>query len=216
MAVISDVPVELIADILAHTLYVPPSDFLRFPNRLSFERPAPALRSAQALLVCKAWYRLGVVSLYENLRMHHPEHVRTLAELFELAPEIGRAVRRVRLEGVEWAGIQDVLKATPHLGAVYLAVRTPHEVNLADLRVALEGINPAHLLIEEEGLRRSYYLDTFEVMLRMCAQHWSNLVRGLVSLEACYHAYLLSSEAYRPLQRPVLHHRSLFYDERAT
>lgn len=200
MTVISDVPIELLADILAHTLHVPPTEFLSFPNRLSFERPAPAARSAQALLVCKAWYRLGIVSLYENLRIHHPEHVGTLASLFELAPEIGRAVRRVRLEGVEWAGIQRVLKATPNLGGVYLAVRTPHEVNLADLRVALEGINPTHLLIEEEGLRRSYYLDTFEVMLRMCSQHWSNVVSSSVPAEACECAYPLSPEAYRPLQ----------------
>ena len=179
MAVLADIPTELLIDILAYTLHIPPAQFLRFPNRLSFERPVAVTRHAQTLLVCKAWYRLGVLFLYENLRIHRPEHIQTLATLFELAPEIGRAVRHIRLEGVEWAGIQDVLKATPSLHSVYLAVRTPHEVNYSDLRTALDRINPTHLLLEEEALRRSYYLATFEVMLHSCASKWSNLVSYL-------------------------------------
>ncbi|GJE91942.1 hypothetical protein PsYK624_080940 [Phanerochaete sordida] len=146
-------PEELLREILSHALLVSPVHFFGFPRdgRIS-RRPPP--RHSQLLLVSKRWNRVGTPLLYESLEVSWWGETAKIASVLRARPELGRAVRCLRLEERFGKDMVHIAKHTPNVHSLYINIRAirPGDT-VSGVPKALPLWNPVSLYLEEQNFR---------------------------------------------------------------
>lgn len=155
------IPEELLREILSYSLRVHPKEFLSFRQDCEaiFMVPTPEpttketekLPASHLMLVSKRWLRVGTPLLYESVKVSTPAHLSTLRTLLSSSPEVGHAVRNLRLERVYNTELEPTLGHMPNLCALYLYVGVPSSCsNLGLLRV-LPKLQVHNLYVDWQG-----------------------------------------------------------------
>ncbi|GJE91945.1 hypothetical protein PsYK624_080970 [Phanerochaete sordida] len=182
----ASLPDEILHEILSYSLSVPHDEFLRFHDDTSagwLEQPIH--RHAELLLVSKRWLRVGTPLLYRYLRLSTPAHTAAVANLFRAHPEIGRAVRGLRLEGGLGKDLALVAQHLPNLHSLALSLRMKSTVSVAGLKKALPLFSPVHFYLAH-GYRRENkkVIEVRKLLFDYIKNKWTSLQS--VDLADCF------------------------------
>ncbi|GJE91801.1 hypothetical protein PsYK624_079520 [Phanerochaete sordida] len=139
----SDLPEELIREILSLCLTISPTEFFRFPTLA--DHPDRTSRTAGLLLVSKQWLRIGAPLLYASLKLSDASHATAVAALLAADPSLGAAVTSLCIEGDCGAGLAIITKHTPRVARLYLSVDRASNLGAAHLAAALAHLRPREL-----------------------------------------------------------------------
>lgn len=85
------------------------------------------------------------------MRLSTPEQVQIFADVLCSNPDIGRAVRHVRLEGGYGRAMETVFKHVPNVETVYVDVYVPVKGRTVGLVRGLSLINPTRLYLHDHS-----------------------------------------------------------------
>ncbi|GJE89698.1 hypothetical protein PsYK624_058040 [Phanerochaete sordida] len=181
----AQLPEELLREILSLLLSVSEADFCKFPDngcppwmsqqprgRQSY-RPPPI---CDVLLVSKRWLRVGTPLLYESVHVWSPEHVKAIAAVLRANPGVGKAVRRLRIEGGCGKELYTIVKHAPNVDTLYICLHVKASEGIAGLRKALPLMRPQKLYWLHRGLTLNKAAVEAKALLEKCiAEIWTSL-----------------------------------------
>ncbi|GJE97710.1 hypothetical protein PsYK624_139310 [Phanerochaete sordida] len=142
-------PDELLHEILSYNVKVLRSDFLELDRDRHRWVVGPS-RNSDLLLVSKRWLRIGTPLLYECLQLTKPEHTSSVATLFRAQPNVGLAVRCLRLQGGLGRDLVHVAKYTPKLQHLLLDPQIKSADSIAGLKKAFPLFRASDLYLESD------------------------------------------------------------------
>lgn len=131
------------------------------------------------LLVSKRWLRVGSPLLYESVVLRTSSHTRTVATLIRQNPNLGRAVRQLKLFGGYGRDLHAVITAAPNLETVYLNMSMKSSDSLAGIKKAFSIMKPTRLYIEDRPARRNKKSIELYNLLAENMGKWSSLASHL-------------------------------------
>lgn len=127
-------------------------DWTTIQELIAIEPPERPGVNVTTLLVCKQWYRVGMPLLYESVVVDDTVQLKTLATTLTNRPELGRAIRRLRLAHAFGKDLVTVLSLTPNIHTLAISVYVSSKESVAGLRKALVKsrmvATPTRLLIQ--------------------------------------------------------------------
>ncbi|GJE89701.1 hypothetical protein PsYK624_058070 [Phanerochaete sordida] len=136
-------------------------------------KPPP---SCSALLVCKRWLRVGTPLLYESLSIWSPSHTKAVAALIRSNPIVGKAIRRLRIEGGCGKNLHTIVRHAPNVHTLYICVHVKASEGIAGLRKALPLLQPRKLYWQHSYLRSNKPATEAKELLQKCiAGGWTSL-----------------------------------------
>ncbi|KAJ6500839.1 hypothetical protein C8R45DRAFT_1071358 [Mycena sanguinolenta] len=140
-------PDEIISEILSPALKVP-DELFRDNSRVSpFAKNS---ESASAyLLVCKSWLRVATPLLYHTVILRSKAQAKALSIVLAGNKELGRFIKKLRLEGGYGPPMHIVLKCSPNISDLFLSFIIYSSDNTSGLCKGLELISPARLIIND-------------------------------------------------------------------
>ncbi|KAJ7155097.1 hypothetical protein C8R46DRAFT_960240, partial [Mycena filopes] len=114
-------PDEIIAEILSPALKVPEHLFADLSSKSPFAKYS-SVPSSAALLVCKAWLRVATPLLYNVVVLRSRGQARALYDALRTKPELGRSIKRLRVEGGFAKIMQSVLNYAPNITDLFLSL----------------------------------------------------------------------------------------------
>ncbi|GJE97700.1 hypothetical protein PsYK624_139210 [Phanerochaete sordida] len=172
------IPEELLREILLHNILPLHSDFLRFHefDAVHYKLP-PISRCSHLLLVNKRWNRVGTPLLYECLRISTFQHLWTVAKVLSADPQLGQAVRCLKLEGGFGRLLVTVAEAIPRVHSLHLVLRMPAGTVISGLGQALELLPDLTMLhIELESQLTGKKVTEARTLLYACIKdRWTSL-----------------------------------------
>lgn len=183
---------ELLREILRYLLVPPYADFLRFPNNdaiprwsadwtvddwwdasLGVEERVERARPADVLLVCKTWLRIGTPLLYECVSVWAPRHTKAVAALLTREPQLGCAVRCLRLEGGMGKALATVVKHAAGFHTLYVSLHVKSSEGVVGLQKSAALMNPRALYIHGgPSTHNKWYYDAAMVIEDAIADQW--------------------------------------------
>ncbi|GJE91921.1 hypothetical protein PsYK624_080730 [Phanerochaete sordida] len=176
-------PEEIIAEILSQGLFISHADFLLLNLLVDRAPPPRKSRNAHLLLVCKQWLRLGTPHLYACVRLQTAEDTASIAALIRTHPEIGSAVRCLRLEGGHAPGLVDIARLAPNLRGVYIDVPGVRGEDMRALEDVLPLLRPVTLSIQETGHVGESVTGARRLLNKHIQETWTSLRSVSVSEE---------------------------------
>ncbi|KAF7367512.1 hypothetical protein MSAN_00814200 [Mycena sanguinolenta] len=169
-------PEEILSEILSVALAVPDEVFSdNGPDPSPFatlEEP-----SSSFLLVCKAWFRCGCRQLYKVIVLRSTAQAKALAQVLSNTAELGQYVEKLRVEGGYGASMRTILKCSPNISHLFLALDITAGDATTGLCDGLPLINPTCVI-----LRHKCYTYLNNKMMRNltstlgdCFSRWDNL-----------------------------------------
>lgn len=178
---IEHVPDELLCDILSLILHVPNIEFFAWPDirrGLHEDLPEDYVPPSHVLLVCKHFLRVGTPLLYNAVRIVSQDSTRAIAEFLRTHADIGRNLRRLRLENGYGREMELVVKHTPNVEELYLYPDVKIRYSIVGIRKALLMLNPTHLWVERGWLKPNKHSAVLHpVLYSVLRSHWTKLVR---------------------------------------
>ncbi|KAF7296533.1 hypothetical protein HMN09_01060200 [Mycena chlorophos] len=167
-------PDEILSLILSPALTVPDRDFASTAPVSPF---ATYSESASAyLLVCKSWLRVATPLLYHVVVVRSKAQAATLARaLLQKDLNLGRFVKKLRLEGAYGAPLLTVLKNTPNLTDLCLSLTIYAVDNVAGLCTGLPLVNPTRLILQRPDGRPNKNKTALMSALVACIPSWTHL-----------------------------------------
>lgn len=153
-------PDELLREILKYCLHISPVHaFLLDPawqwynHHTEYEAPLLMPRS-DPLAVSKRWLRVGSPLFYQTVILYSTAQVRQLAQLFRAHPELGAAVRNLRLQAGFGKDLVTIVKHAPNVRALAVNMEaTASESTVGILRV-LPLLNPVRFYLHGSATPR--------------------------------------------------------------
>ncbi|KAF7326194.1 F-box domain-containing protein [Mycena kentingensis (nom. inval.)] len=144
----NSLPDELISEILSPALKVPDHVFSDTSTVSPFARYTES--TSAYLVVCKSWLRVATPLLYNVVILRSKDQAKALACALAGNRELGRFVKKLRVEGGYGAAMHTVLAAAPNITDMYLTfvVWTPDTVD--GLCKGLSLINPSKLILRDQ------------------------------------------------------------------
>lgn len=184
-------PEELLRNILSYNLIIDPDTFLAFPRtgypRWQAGQKDTGSRKHQApafhvLSVSKRWLRVGTPLLYECVTVATLEHTRRLADFLQKHPEVGKAIRHLRLEGGMGRELFQVARWVVGLQTLYVSLHVRASESVAGLAKALPVLKPRVLRLHGTGynlpnVRQNNAYHEIYAALAMNIRFWPSLVR---------------------------------------
>ncbi|OBZ71264.1 hypothetical protein A0H81_08748 [Grifola frondosa] len=186
-----NLPEELLSDILSHLLILPSTSFCSFSTHATFASSARSSTS-DLLLVSKKWLRVGTPLLYEAVVLRTSSQVRKLASVvrkpeggrtarsLEIGREVGRIVRRLRVEGGHGKSLVVILNSTPNLHTLFLSldlVSAGTRIPIDEWSACLEKLKLHHLLLQSFKKLSNFNTKNFREAVSTCISRWSALTR---------------------------------------
>nr|GAT55208.1 predicted protein [Mycena chlorophos] len=168
-------PDEILSLILSPALTVPDRDFASTASLSPF---ATYSESASAyLLVSKSWLRVATPLLYHVVVVRSKAQAATLARaLLQKDLNLGRYVKKLRLEGAYGAPLLTVLKNTPNLTDLCLSLTIYSADNVAGLCAGLPLVNPTRLILQRpDGRSNKNKAALTGVLVASIASPWTHL-----------------------------------------
>ncbi|KAK7036063.1 hypothetical protein R3P38DRAFT_2910408 [Favolaschia claudopus] len=177
----TSLPDEIISEILAPVLRVPDEMFSDIKSEVS-----PFAGSSQSvcslLVVCKPWLRVGTPMLYDTVILRSKAQAEALAITLNSGEDLGRFVKKVRLEGGLGKQVDKVFRCTPNVTDLFLSANIRSTDNVSGLVRGLPLINPKRLIFLDEGRWR--WNICMATLIRGVAENmanWSNLTTLVLS-----------------------------------
>ncbi|KAK7001539.1 F-box domain-containing protein [Favolaschia claudopus] len=169
-------PDEIISEILSPALNVSDERFA------ATERISPfatySVSSSAYLLVCKAWLRVATPLLYRVVVLRSTSQANALEETLQDHPELGRFIKKLRVEGGYGPAMHTILQAAPNIQDLFVSLSIWSTDRTAGLRNGLALLNPRRVIIDDPSARdppHNKQLDNLMQTLWACIRTWDNL-----------------------------------------
>ncbi|KAJ7681522.1 hypothetical protein B0H17DRAFT_1076266, partial [Mycena rosella] len=177
----SRIPDEILNEILSPALKVPEEAFSA-PST-GFQSPFYRDESSSAfLLVSKSWLRVATPLLYNVVIIRSKAQAQALAIVFRANPDLGRFVRKLRVEGGYASSMHKILQTSKNITDLFITLDMPRSDNTCGLCRGLPLIDPARVIIH---CSPTYYTrrggGKLVDVLTECIQKWKNLSVAQVS-----------------------------------
>ncbi|KAK7024061.1 F-box domain-containing protein [Favolaschia claudopus] len=142
----NSLPDELISEILSPALKVADHVF----SNTSHVSPFAAYGESTSayLLVCKSWLRVATPLLYSVVVLRSKAQAKALAAALSGNPELGRFIKKLRVEGGFGPAMQTVLRCSPNVTDLFLTLEIYSSDNVGGLCKGLGFINPSNLILQ--------------------------------------------------------------------
>ncbi|KAK6977493.1 hypothetical protein R3P38DRAFT_3123259 [Favolaschia claudopus] len=169
-------PDEIISEILSPALNVSNERFA------ATERISPfatySVSSSAYLLVCKAWLRVATPLLYRVVVLRSTSQANALEETLQDHPELGRFIKKLRVEGGYGPAMHTILQSAPNIQDLFISLCIWSTDRTAGLRKGLALLNPRRVIIDDPSAcdpPHNKQLDTLMQTLWACIRSWDNL-----------------------------------------
>ena len=179
-------PEELLREILVYRLSQDERYFCSFPEngcpRWMDRRPSRTRATARSrtnvLLVCKQWLRIATPILYEKVSLWYPEGTKAVAALVKSSPEVGRAIRYLRLEGGMGKDLHTIIKGAPNIHTLWITPHIRSSEGIAGLRKSLALLQPRnlYLLLSRHLKHNKSSTEAQGLILSAISSTWKELV----------------------------------------
>ncbi|KAF7288970.1 F-box domain-containing protein [Mycena indigotica] len=143
----STVPDEILSAILHPVFDVPDSEFSA--------HFAPVLQPRwRYLLVCCAWRRVGTPLLYRVVILKSKAQAKTLSTTLSASPELGRYIKKLRVEGGYGALMLPILRHAPRITDLFLVVDIVTPEKTEGLCAGLSLVSPRRLILRSGEYHR--------------------------------------------------------------
>lgn len=173
----SQLPDEIIKEILSPALYVP--DYA-FSSTCEYSNPFAnyELSTSTILVVCKSWLRVATPMLYETVVLRSKAQAQALAFALKENEPLGRFIRKLRVEGGYGACLHEVLRRSPSLTDLWLSTGLFSNESISGYLKGFHLVNPGRLVVVDRnsktsGIRRKIY----EALAEAVRHSWTSLVR---------------------------------------
>ncbi|KAJ7483901.1 hypothetical protein B0H11DRAFT_2279620 [Mycena galericulata] len=170
-------PDEIISEILSPALKVSEEMFSDIREKSPFASSSAS--SSAALLVCKAWLRVATPLLYHVVVLRSKAQAYALQAALRLNPDLGRFIKRLRLEGGFGAPVHQILQKTPNITDIYISLLLYASDSSDGLIRGLPCINPTRIIIFDNILKhgplKNKQVTGLISAIEKCAEKWSNL-----------------------------------------
>ncbi|KAI5885167.1 uncharacterized protein SCHCODRAFT_02594511 [Schizophyllum commune H4-8] len=148
----ADLPDEILKEILSLVMSVPDEDFLHGNHGDDFFAGSPFARygkvsTSTLLLVCKGWLRVGTPLLYHTVVLRSTAQAQALELALAQTPQLGKFVRRLRLEGGFGDHVRGACVKCPNIEELVLLFDYEARDSTAGIRKALKQMNIKHLVL---------------------------------------------------------------------
>ncbi|GJE97699.1 hypothetical protein PsYK624_139200 [Phanerochaete sordida] len=188
------IPEELLREILLHNILPLHSDFLRFHEVYAGHYQLPPIsRCGHLLLVCKRWNRIGTPLLYECLRISTHQRAAAVAKVLHANPELGQAVRCLKVEGGFGKGLAPIGKALPRVHSVHIVLRMKSGESILGLEQALKlflGLTTLHIELESQHNNKT--VTEARTLIYECIKDYWLSLRNVGISDAYYDAAALA------------------------
>ncbi|CAK5263985.1 unnamed protein product [Mycena citricolor] len=170
-------PDEIISEILAPALEVSEQNFCYIgtdasPFVIYTESPRAYL------VVCKAWLRVSTPLLYHTVVLRSKAQSKALARTLVQVPELGRFIKRLRIESGYGTYMRPIIQAAPNISDLFLSLDIYTTDNTDSLCQALASINPERLILQETNKKLTNKMFTKLLWaLEEIIPHWKRLTR---------------------------------------
>ncbi|KAJ7041540.1 hypothetical protein C8F04DRAFT_947020 [Mycena alexandri] len=170
-------PDEIISEILSPVLKISEEMFSNIEHHDISPFASPAVSSSATLVVCKAWLRVATPLLYHVVVIRSKAQARALERTLRDSPDLGRFIKRLRLEGGFGPAMEHVLDAAPNLTDIFLSLQIHAPDSTAGLLHGLPRINPTRMILWDDHtviLRNKHLKDLMQV-LETFVMKWNKL-----------------------------------------
>ncbi|KAJ7081615.1 hypothetical protein B0H15DRAFT_453347 [Mycena belliarum] len=171
------IPDEILHEILSPAIQVPDEAFS--VSATSSDSPFNSIveSSSAFLLVSKAWLRVGTPLLYHDVILRSKAQAQALASALGSNPDLGRFIRKLRVEGGYAISMHKILKNSRNITDLALAPAFLRADNACGLRRGLPLIDPVRVVLHHRhssdgriGMNRE-----LADVLGDCIRKWKNL-----------------------------------------
>ncbi|KAF7296563.1 F-box domain-containing protein [Mycena chlorophos] len=168
-------PDEILSQILSPALTVPDRKFTSTESLSPFATYSEP--SSAYLLVCKAWLRVATPLLYHVVVIRSKAQAATLARtLLQKDLNLGRFVKKLRIEGAYDAPLLTVFKNTPNVTDLYISLASIYASD--DIEGLCQGIaliSPTRLILQSPGGRENKSKTALIKAIAMAIPLWTHL-----------------------------------------
>ncbi|KAF7290720.1 HEME-HALOPEROXIDASE domain-containing protein [Mycena indigotica] len=169
-----DLPPEVLLQILTPALSVTGDLFAESTRSGTWARYGES--PSAYLLVCNAWYRVGAPLLYSVVVLRSKPQAAALAHAVVSNKELGPHIKRLRVEGGYGASMEKVLLSAKNIVALFLCFNHIHGTDSTEgLCRGLSHINPATLIVDDDGQRRNKHLTALTNAIVETIPRWEKL-----------------------------------------
>ncbi|KAJ7334905.1 hypothetical protein DFH08DRAFT_1083423 [Mycena albidolilacea] len=164
LAMANSLPDEMISEILSLVLNVPDGLFCDISE------------------TDKAWLRVATPLLYHTVVIRSRPQANALATVFKQTSDLGRFVKKLRLEGGFGKCMQQVLECTPNITDLYLSADMWSSDNVSGLVLGLPLLNPTRLIVRDLSTSRgNRFMAQLYSVLAANLDEWTNLTIIMLS-----------------------------------
>ncbi|KAK7059601.1 hypothetical protein R3P38DRAFT_2496453 [Favolaschia claudopus] len=170
----NSLPDEIISEILAPALRITDAQFSD-PRSSRFMKFSES--SSAYLLVCKSWLRVATPLLYSVIPLRSRAQAQALAAALTANPELGRFIKRLRVEGGYGISMDAILQASAkNVSHLCLSLHITHSDNASGLCRGLPLLSPVHLILDGGRATNSQPVEKLIDVLEKCLLAWKQLV----------------------------------------
>ncbi|KAJ7605286.1 hypothetical protein FB45DRAFT_1069463 [Roridomyces roridus] len=167
-------PDEILAEILSPALKVPDEVFSDNSQDSPFAQYSES--SSAFLLVSKAWLRVSTPLLYHVVVLRSTAQAAALERALKMNPELGRFIRKLRLEGGYGAPMSKIIQAAPNVTDLFLTLSIWSNDNPNGLVRGLPSMDPHHVvLFDKSNIRFNKNSQLVHDAFIKCLGIWKNL-----------------------------------------
>ncbi|KAJ7469293.1 hypothetical protein B0H11DRAFT_1392905 [Mycena galericulata] len=168
-------PDETISEILSPALMVPDHLFADTSPESPFASFSQSCSSL--LLVCKSWLRVATPLLYHVVIIRSTAQARALQSTLQNNSDLGKFVKKLRVEGGYKNSMHQVLQKTPNITDILISLIIHSSDSTAGLVLGLPLINPTRLIIldETDVFLKNENVKKLIKALETCVPKWANL-----------------------------------------
>ncbi|KAJ7644346.1 hypothetical protein FB45DRAFT_735456 [Roridomyces roridus] len=174
-------PDEIVAEILSPALKVPDDAFSDNSRDSPFAQYSES--SSALLLVCKSWLRVSTPLLYHVVVLRSKGQAAALERTLKRSPDLGRFIKKLRLEGGFGNPLQQIIQAAPNVTDLFLPLSIWSDDNAEGLIQGLASMNPNRvILLDNPKIRFNKNSRRLQDAVKECLKSWGSLVRLSMSL----------------------------------
>ncbi|KAJ7049896.1 hypothetical protein C8F01DRAFT_1181372 [Mycena amicta] len=170
----TSLPDEIISEILSPALTV---DDDVFTESCAHSSPfANFSESTSAyLLVCKSWLRVATPLLYNVVVIRSKAQAKALAGVLSKNGELGRFIKKLRVEGGHGAPMQAILKCAPNVTDLFLSLNMFALDSTDGLCKGFAHISPTKLILDDDGCKSNKAISKLAEGLVAVIPKWDRL-----------------------------------------
>ncbi|KAJ7736220.1 hypothetical protein DFH07DRAFT_109042 [Mycena maculata] len=172
----NNLPDEIVSEILSPALKVSDDAFSDTSGSNSSPFASYSESSSAFLLVSKAWLRVATPLLYHVVVLRSKAQASALDTALRENPELGRFIKKLRVEGGYGACMHKIIKSAPNVTDLFVDLSVWSSDNVAGLVRGLPLMNPTRVVLSQDRFAKrnknsQLLLDT----LAQCLKQWPNL-----------------------------------------